>query len=229
MNVDTINKFMLSLFFIYLLLASSNLNLLLGCQTQRFLKNNLLVKHALLFFSIYILTFILNWYTPESIVVKEEDTKEGLTMIFSSKKYNYLLQSLFYSFIIYSVFLFSSKMELYYFIVFMFFLVFVFVMFLLYKVNLSELDMEKVMPNSLFIYKSTIIQNIKDVNESIEVKDKEMDNVVYLYNILTLSYMIIPVIIGVGVYKYYLKQKREKGVNFNFVKFLFGTNKCANI
>ena len=30
MNVDTINKFMLSLFFIYLLLVSSNLNLLLG-------------------------------------------------------------------------------------------------------------------------------------------------------------------------------------------------------
>lgn len=102
-------------------------------------------------------------------------------------------------------------------------------MFLLYKVNLSELDMEELMPNSLFIYKNTIIQNIKDTNESIEVKDKEMDNIVYLYNILTLSYMIIPIIIGVGVYKYYLKQKKEKGSNFSFLKFLLGTNKCANI
>ena len=87
----------------------------------------------------------------------------------------------------------------------MFFLVFIFVMFLLYKVNLSELDMEKVMPNSLFIYKSTIIQNIKDVNESIEVKDKEMDNVVYLYNILTLSYMIIPVIIVIHFHIIYVR------------------------
>lgn len=229
MNVDIINKFMLSLFFIYLLLVSSNLNQLLGCATQKFLKENLYIKHILLFVSIYILTFILNWYTPESIVVQDEDVKEGLTMIFSSKKYNYLLESLFYSFIIYAVFIFSSKMELYYFIVFMFFLVFIFIMFLLYKVNLSELDMEELMPNSLFIYKNTIIQNIKDTNESIEVKDKEMDNIVYLYNILTLSYMIIPIIIGMGVYKYYLKQKKEKGSNFSFLKFLLGTNKCANI
>ena len=44
MNVDVINKFMLSLFFIYLLLVSSNLNQLLGCATQKVFKRKFIYK-----------------------------------------------------------------------------------------------------------------------------------------------------------------------------------------
>ena len=127
MNVDTLNQFMLSLFFIYLLLISADISSLLNCDTQKFIKNNSWVKHAIIFFTIYILTFILNWYTPYKIVVEEkEDTKEPFQVF--PEKYNYLTQSLLYSISIYIVFLCSSKMEPFYFLVFVFMLIIVFVL-----------------------------------------------------------------------------------------------------
>ena len=234
MEVEIINQFMLSLFFIYLLLTSANMNTLLSCSTQRFLKDSLVTKHLILFASIYILTFILNWYTPGAIVVKEEEEeekkKEGFgNLEFSVKKYSYLISSFNYSLIIYFVFLATTKMETFYFISFIFLLIFVFVIFLLYKVNLSEINLDKIDVNTFLISKDTIIKNIKDINESIEIKDKEMNNVVMLYNILTISYLIVPIIMIMGVYNYYVKQVRDKNIKFNLLKFIFGTNKCRDV
>ena len=224
---------MLSLFFIYLLLTSANMNTLLSCSTQRFLKDSLITKHLILFASIYILTFILNWYTPGAIVVKdeeEEEKKEGFENIqFSVKKYSYLISSFLYSLIIYVVFLVTTKMETFYFISFVFLLIFIFVIFLLYKVNLAEINLEKLNVNTIIISKETIIKEIKEINESIEVKDKEMNNVVMLYNILTISYLIVPILMILGVYNYYIKQVKDKKLKFDLIKFIFGTNKCRDV
>ena len=157
MNVETLNQFMLSLFFIYLLLISTNINMLLNCSIQRFLNRNLYVKHLILFVSIYLLTFILNWYTPESIVVN----KEGFSLDYDFSKYNYLLQSLFYSFIIYITFIMTSKMDAFSFVVFICLLIFAFSIYLLYKVNLSELGLDKVIPSEFILTQKSIIDNIK--------------------------------------------------------------------
>lgn len=232
MEVEIINQFMLSLFFIYLLLTSANMNTLLSCSTQRYLKDSLVTKHLILFASIYILTFILNWYTPGAIVVKEEEEekKEGFgNLEFSVKKYSYLISSFLYSLIIYVVFLVTTKMETFYFISFVFLLIFIFVIFLLYKVNLAEINLEKLNVNTIIISKETIIKEIKEINESIEVKDKEMNNVVMLYNILTISYLIVPIIMILGVYNYYIKQVKDKKLKFDLIKFIFGTNKCRDV
>ena len=232
MKVDVINKFMLSLFFIYLLLISSNISSLLNCSTQRFLKENVLVKHIILFISVFILTFILNWYTPESIVVKkeEDDPIEGFENFkFSFEKYEYLIESFFYSVIIYIGFLATSKMDPFWFTVFGFFLVFAFIIFLLYKVNLSEFDIDELKPEGIFMYESTLVKNLEGTTQSIEEKKKEMSNVIILYNLLVISYLIMPLLMIGGVYKYYLKQKKEKNRKFNFFKFIIGTNKCDSV
>ncbi len=232
MKVDVINKFMLSLFFIYLLLISSNINILLNCSTQRFLKENVLVKHFILFISVFILTFILNWYTPESIVVKkeEDDEIEGFRGFkFSFEKYEYLIESFFYSIIIYIGFLATSKMDPFWFSIFGFFLIFAFIIFLLYKVNLSEFDIDELKPEGIFMYESTLVKNLEGTTQSIEEKKKEMSNVIILYNLLVISYLIMPLLMIVGVYKYYLKQKKDKNIKFRFFKFITGTNKCDNI
>lgn len=238
MKVDVINKFMLSLFFIYLLLISSNINSLLNCSTQRFLKENVLVKHFILFISVFILTFILNWYTPESIVVKkeEDDEIEGFKGLegfkgfkFSFEKYEYLIKSFFYSIIIYIGFLATSKMDPFWFSIFGFFLVFAFIIFLLYKVNLSEFDIDELKPEGIFMYESTLVKNLEGTTKSIEEKKKEMSNVIILYNLLVISYLIMPLLMIGGVYKYYLKQKKDKKIQFTIYKFFIGTNKCNNI
>ena len=232
MKVDVINKFMLSLFFIYLLLISSNISSLLNCSTQRFLKENILVKHVILFISVFILTFILNWYTPESIVVKkeEDDLIEGFENFkFSFEKYEYLIESFFYSIIIYIGFLATSKMDPFWFTVFGFFLVFAFVIFLLYKVNLSEFDIDELKPEGVFMYESTLVKNLEGTTQSIEEKKKEMSNVIILYNLLVVSYLIMPVLMIGGVYKYYLKQKKDNKGKFDLMTFIIGTNKCRNV
>lgn len=225
MKVDTVNQFMLSLFFIYLLMISSDIGTLLNCKTQKFLRKNAYIKHIIVFASIFILTFILNWYTPESITVQndEEDIKEGFLV---DDKYKYLVQSLFYSAIIYLVFLVSSKLNETFFVAFVVVLIIAFVLFLLYKVNLSELGIEEIDPMGVFMFRSVLIQNIKDTNESIELKDNEMDNVVYLYNTLTSLYLILPIILGTGYYQYYLNQVKERGSKFNWLKMIFDTEKC---
>ena len=221
MNVETLNQFMLSLFFIYLLLISTNINMLLNCSIQRFLQKNIYVKHFILFVSIYLLTFILNWYTPESIVVN----KEG----FDFSKYTYLVQSLIYSFIIYITFVMTSKMDAFSFVVFICLLIFAFSIYLLYKVNLSELGLEKVIPSEFILTHKSIIDNIKETNESIEVNQAGIRNIVILYNILSLTYSSLPFVIVYGVYNYWKKQKRDHFKNFDLITFFLGVEKCKKI
>ena len=232
MKVDTVNQFMLSLFFIYLLLISSDISSLMNCSIQRFLKESIIVKHLILFISVFILTFILNWYTPEAIVVKKEkdDLKEGFqTLKLSFEKYEYLIESFFYSIIIYIGFLATSKMDPFLFSVFGFFLVFAFTIFLLYKVNLSEFDIDELKAEGLFMYESTLVKNLEGTTQSIEEKKKEMSNVIILYNILVISYLIMPFLMLGGVYNYYIKQKKENAGKFDLTTFIIGTNKCRNI
>ena len=226
MNVDTLNQFMLSLFFIYLLLISADISSLLNCDTQKFIKNNSWVKHAIIFFTIYILTFILNWYTPDKIIVEEEKTKEPFQVF--PEKYNYLIQSLLYSISIYIVFLCSSKMEPFYFLIFVFLLIIVFVLFLLFKVNMNELGIEDIEVNTLFMYKSGVIDNIKDTDESIDLKENEIDNILYLYNLLIVSYLVIPIVMIIGVYNNYKKQI-SKSKNLSLINFFFKNNECKNV
>ena len=228
MNVDTLNQFMLSLFFIYLLLISADISSLLNCDTQKLIKNNSWVKHGIIFFTIYILTFILNWYTPDKIVVEEEEEEIKEPFQVFPEKYNYLTQSLLYSLSIYIVFLCSSKMEPFYFLAFVFLLILVFVLFLLFKVNMNELGIENIEVNTLFMYKSGVINNIKDTNESIDLKENEIDNILYLYNLLIISYLVIPIVMIIGVYKNYKKQK-SKSKNLSLINFFFKNIECKNI
>lgn len=226
MKVDTLNQFMLSLFFIYLLLISADISSLLNCDTQRFIKNNSWMKHAIIFVTIYILTFILNWYTPDKIVVEKEDTKEPFQLF--PEKYNYLTQSFLYSAAIYIVFLFSSKMEPFYFLLFACLLIVVFILFLMFKVNTNELGIDEVEVNTLFMYKSGVIDNIKDTDESIELKENEIDNILYLYNSLIISYLIIPIVMVIGVYKQYKKQLKVSK-DISLLNFFFKTPNCKNL
>ena len=121
---------MLSLFFIYFLLISSDISTL-NCTTG-FLKDNHYMKHVILFASIFILTFILNWYSPESIVVEkkneEEEEKEGFITL-EGFKYGYLISSVLNSVFIYLIFLITTKIDANHFGIFVSLLIFVFVIF----------------------------------------------------------------------------------------------------
>ena len=236
MNVEILNQFMLSLFFIYLLLISTNINMLLNCSIHRFLQKNMYIKHIILFVSIYLLTFILNWYTPEAIVVN----KEGFTNNYDLKKYSYLFESFFYSVIIYLTFLMTSKMEVSSFIVFISLLILAFIIYLLYKVNLSKIGLQKIQHNSFFITQKSIIDNIKPTQPTqptettetlqptklLDINQSEINNIVLLYNMLSIVYTSLPFVIGYGVYNYWKKQKKDHRKKFNTLTFFIGVEKC---
>lgn len=226
MNVDILNQFMLSLFFIYLLLISADISDLLNCDTQKFIKNNPIVKHVIIFATIYILTFILNWYTPDKIVVEKDETKEPFQVF--PEKYSYLTQSFTYSIIIYIVFLVSSKMAPLYFIVFICFIIAIFIMFLMFKVNTNELGIENIELNTLFMYTSGVMDNIKDTDESIDLKENEISNILYLYNSLVVSYLVLPIIMVVGVYQNYKKRRADKK-DLTLLNFFFEKKPCKNL
>ena len=229
MNVDIINQFMLSLFFIYFLLISSDISTLLNCTTQRFLKDNHYMKHVILFASIFILTFILNWYSPESIVVEkksEEEEKEGFITL-EGFKYGYLISSVLNSVFIYLIFLITTKIDANHFGIFVSLLIFVFVIFLIYKVNLSELNIKE-SPKGFYVTSNIIAESTSDENESIEIKANEITNTVYLYNTLIISYIAIFGVLGHGFYKYYLKEVKNNK-NIDIIKLLLDSNKCKNV
>ena len=61
------NQVALGIFFLYFVLMSGECAELMNCGLQRFINNNIWVKHIMIFLAIYIFTFILNWYTTESL------------------------------------------------------------------------------------------------------------------------------------------------------------------
>ena len=105
MDLDVATKSVLGVFFLYLVMFGSYINVLLNCGLQRFLINDLFLRHIIVFFSIFIFTFVLNWYTPKSIVVVEQFSNFS----YFFEKYSYILGSLGYTGLIYIFFILSTK------------------------------------------------------------------------------------------------------------------------
>jgi len=108
-------------------------------------------------------------------------------------------------------------------------LIFAFSIYLLYKVNLSELGLEKVIPSEFILTQKSIIDNIKETNESIEVNQGGIRNIVLLYNMLSLTYSSLPFVIAYGVYNHWKKQTRDHGKKFDMITFFLGVEKCKKI
>ena len=71
-------QLLVSIFFIYLGSASGAINSMLSCQLQKFMAQSVIFRHLSLLLTIFIFTFIVGWYTPESIVSAKEEEKKIL-------------------------------------------------------------------------------------------------------------------------------------------------------
>ena len=77
-------QILLSLFFTYFVLMMSDVQLLLNCSLQKVLKENILIKHFIIFLSIFIFTFVLGWYRFDALKVENfsEQKKKLLIKIY---------------------------------------------------------------------------------------------------------------------------------------------------
>lgn len=224
MNIIIANKAILALFFLYLVIFGSILFSLLNCELQRFIHNNNTIKHLIIILSIFIFTFILNWYTPSSLVFKENyinnTNKENTNM------YKYIIESIKYTFLIYILFILSSKQEK----IFMYlFIILLFIIIILYIIYLINIDYFKINQNDLktfFIHKSKfniILSSKYNLNQPL------IDKLFIMHNSLSILYIILLICLLVGFYYYVLKQQKEKKNIFNWITFIFGITKCRNV
>ena len=230
MNIVEINKIVIELFFIYIVLFSSDIQLILNCELQKMMKNNIYFRHILVFISIYLFVFVLRWYHIDAIVVKDEfsniQLNNRIEYVYSKLKNNssYLLESLLLTVIAYLIFLLSTKVDISifkYVIVIVLFTMLLQVLSKAYDENLHNL----VMNNSLIFPH----QKQEIINNAIQNNIKYDNFIVILHNITYVSYVLVLLLMFYGSYKYYLKQKKSYGNNWKWNKFIFGIEKCKNI
>ena len=117
-----LSNVVLPIFFLYFVLISGYCSSLLNCGLQRFMKNSIYFKHALIILSIYIFTFILNWYTFDSLAIGQQEGYENLNKNepkeFNMDSLKKLAKWFLYTFAIYFIFLISTKSEVTYIIIF---------------------------------------------------------------------------------------------------------------
>lgn len=225
MNIIIANKAILALFFLYLVMFGSILFSLLNCELQRFIHNNNTIKHLIIILSIFIFTFILNWYTPSSLILKENyinntNNKENTNM------YKYIIESIKYTFLIYILFILSSKQEktfMYLFIILLFIIIILYIIYLIninyYKINQDDLK-------TFFIHKSNFT---KILNSKYNLNPSLIHKLFIIHNILSILYIVLLICLLIGFYFYALKQQKEKKNNFNWITFIFGITKCRNV
>lgn len=222
MDLDIATKSILGIFFLYLVMFGSYINVLLNCGLQRLLLNNIYLRHLIVYFSIFIFTFVLNWYTPKSLVLTEDFTsmKELNKFI---EKYGYISSSIFYTTLIYFFFIISTKQEAIFMYAFLVLLIGVIGIYILYRIELQDVgvDYSKLI-NNLFI-------TTDDISSKSKSKDKTKINTsTNLHNLVSAGYLALIINTVLGFYFYFKRQYKDHSHHWNWATFFLGTNKCKD-
>ena len=212
MDIQIINKGLLALFFLYFVMIGGVISSLLNCSLQRFIKKSLLLKHILVFLSIFIFTFILNWYTPYSLVIEKMNNKDDF------QKFNYIKNSLYYTIFIYILFIISSKQQEYFMYSFLILLTFIIGVFIYYLIEINSLKIDRYKLKNFFIKKEYL--------QKLSEKGSNINTLYILHNLKSFLYIILFINLIFGVYFYALKQMKDKKNNFNIILFIFGSHSC---
>ena len=212
-----IGNIVLSVFFLYFVLISGYCSSLLNCGIQRFIKESVYFKHFAILLSIYIFTFILNWYTFDSLEIDQTENFEGNTNKQLNLKNPALLNLgkwLLYSFAIYLIFLISTKSEVFYILIFFTYTIIVIILQIILK-SVSSRSYNN-LASKLFITR-------KDYNGI----NKEF--IILTHNSIIVGFFISISLLLFGVYKYFLRQYADHAHHWSTEKFIFGTSKCRDI
>lgn len=220
-SLDTSNKGLIGFFFLYLvILSGEGSGALLNCKLRKIVKDNIYIQHLLVFLSIFMFTFILNWYTPSSLVLNPSAKTSPKVIDNKSEKYTYIFNSFKYSIFIYIFFLLSTKLTALTQGIFFVLLLALFIIFIFYKIEIEDKGIDHSVIDQYFVtneYLSEITGN-NNVNE-----------LFLLHNGLSLGYLTILINSVFGVYEYYKKQRKDHGKDWSLLKFVFGVDKCSSM
>ena len=216
MNFKIGNVSLLAIFFLYLVLMSSNLNGLLACNLQKGLKKSVILQHSLVFLSILFFTFILKWFVVESINVSHIEKMDDAENV--ENEWDYMIESVSYTVLIYILFIFTTKQTVFHMRIFIVMLFILLILFLRYLMLIDKNKLSRNEINTFFVSKQ----------ELDEKTGKSATSLFILHNTISIGYIAMVGNVLTGVYKYYLKQRSEQK-KWSWLKFIFHTNTCKNL
>jgi hypothetical protein len=224
MDLDIATKSVLGVFFLYLVMFGSYINVLLNCGLQRFLINDLFLRHVIVFFSIFIFTFVLNWYTPKSIVVVEQFSNFS----YFFEKYSYILGSLGYTGLIYIFFILSTKQEMFFMFSFLIILMSAIGIYIIYRIELTGVGVDYIeIKDKLIINKTILGRKLhKKQVENNSVSEQSLVLTSNLHNMVSLSYVILILNVMIGFTLYFKRQWKDHAHHWNWLIFFLGSSKC---
>ena len=212
-----ISELSIGLFFLYFVLMCGASYSLLNCSLQRFLKESVFIKHFIILSSIFLFTFVLCWYSFSPLHDRIENYENPEKM--SKKKLNYVKKSIYLSFLIYLLFILSTKNSGVFMLIFL--VSITLIVFAIVYLKILHPKIFDVLIEYHYIsdeLKDSVLQQFK--NEKINA-----ENMIFYFKILlTFVYLLILLLI-VGTYQYYLKQYGDHKKNWSWVTFWFGHNK----
>ena len=223
MDFSIINQSMLGVFFMYLVMFGSDINTLLNCGLRRSLQQNIFLIHIIVFVSIFVFTFVLNWYTPSSLVLTESFQTEGIY-----DKYSYIVNSVGYSILIYVLFLLSTRQEHAFMFSFIILMIVTIGVFIVFKIESESTGIDKnAFQNLQYTSKAKILETMD--GDQTELYAKNIDNVVNVHNVLVTLYYLILVNVLIGVGFYYRRQSIEHRHHWSLITFIFGKHTCDKL
>jgi len=185
----------LSVFFLYFVLIGGTCTSLLQCHIQRYVTDSLVFKHLLLFMSILIFTFVLNWYSEKSMFPQwnqTDDTEQRHPHPHPEKQ---LMEWVGASAAIYAFVILLNKCEWQYFIVVAVLMCIMLVLFTFFK---------------MYTYKYA---------ESITEEQRKM--LVRMQQATMALFVLACIVIAMGVYAYYCRQCIEHRRRWSWANFVF--------
>jgi len=211
-----IGNIVLPVFFLYFVLISGYCSTLLNCGIQRFMRDTIYFKHFLIILSIYIFTFILNWYTFDSLAIEQIENFNGNQHTELNIKNPALLKLgkwFIYSLAIYLVFLISTKSEVVYILIFFAYTIIAILLQIILK-SVSSSSYNKLASN-LFITEKTY----NGINKKF---------IIIIHNLITSGFFISMTLLLFGLYKYFLRQYADHAHHWSTEMFIFGSSKCRD-
>lgn len=216
-----ISRIVLSLFFTYFVLMMTDVQMLLTCSLQKFIKENVMIKHFIIFFSIFIFTFVLGWYNFDSLQVE--------TYINSNKKQNYVNKNILWEYfkftsLIYIIFVLTTKNSG------PFIIIFLLSCFFLTLLQVYTKSIDKNMYSQIYKYYYINSELKKELYYKLNISKeqlKEYNSIILYHNITFIWFILLILLLLLGLYNYYLKQIKTYRKKWSWIKFFFGNNYCT--
>jgi len=176
------------------------------------------------FFSIFIFTFVLNWYTPKSIVVTENFA--NLTDFFN--KYSYIISSVGYTGLIYIFFILSTKQEMFFMFSFLIILMSVIGVYIIYRIELSGIGVDYMDIKDNITMNKTLLGRKLNKNKKTDnsVSEQSLKLTASLHNAVSFGYILLILNVAAGFVLYFRRQYKDHAHHWNWLIFFLGSSKC---